>query len=110
MKTDPYHDSKIYHKLGLVDQRGKASALCYAQPRAISRHDTWTTDDQAVTCKNCIRALKAQPVSAEGAVLRLLEQELADTVEEKRLLELKREVVTDVIESIRKLALIDGQR
>lgn len=58
-RDDPYRDRKKYHKAALFGQNGGVSALCFAKPRAIDlERALWTTDDEAVTCKKCLRAMK----------------------------------------------------
>lgn len=57
--NDPYRDRKKYHKAHLFGAAGGVSALCFARPRAIDLNRAlWTTDDDAVTCKKCLRAMK----------------------------------------------------
>jgi hypothetical protein len=57
--NDPYRDRKKYHKAALFAPDGSVSALCFRRPRAIDlRRALWTTDDTAVTCVKCLRAMK----------------------------------------------------
>ncbi len=58
-RDDPYRDRKKYHNAHLIGQDGSVSALCFTRPRAIDlARALWTTDDDAVTCKKCLRAMK----------------------------------------------------
>lgn len=64
-RDDPYNDFKTYHKAAHISPQGQVSALCFKRPRAISKRQTWTTDDRAVTCKKCQRKL-AETTPAHG--------------------------------------------
>jgi len=45
---------RLIHKAKLVSPDGDVSPLCASIPRALNlRIESWTTDNSAVTCKNC---------------------------------------------------------
>jgi len=43
---------RVYHRAHLISELG-VSALCYAKPHPIdmTKRQTWTTSDKAVTCR-----------------------------------------------------------
>jgi hypothetical protein len=54
---------KVVHRAKQIRGDGAVSALCFRGPRPIDlSRASWTTRDAAVTCKNCLRALKVYPV------------------------------------------------
>ena len=59
--NDPYHDEKKHHKAALFRADGAVSALCFHRPRAIDlSRALWTIVDDAVTCEECLRAMKPE--------------------------------------------------
>jgi hypothetical protein len=55
---------KPYHKGARMNQKGGVSALCFKKPRAINLSQaSWTTKDEAVTCKKCLAILGAQSLN-----------------------------------------------
>lgn len=61
MKNDPYHDHKVVHKANKIDQRGRASAICFDPPRAINmkvaKYVFSPENDSEVTCKKCLKQM-----------------------------------------------------
>lgn len=61
-KDDPYHDRKVVHKANKMDNRGRASAVCFDPPRAINmKVATYVfapENDSAVTCKKCLKVME----------------------------------------------------
>lgn len=56
--NDPYNDFKIYHKANLITKDGSVSPLCAEKPRKLNlKKELWTTDDEAVTCRKCLKKL-----------------------------------------------------
>ena len=56
---DPYNDIKVYHKAKLIARDGGVSPLCAKTPRKLNLNkELWTTSDDAVTCKKCLKILK----------------------------------------------------
>ncbi len=48
---------QVVHRATMLDNRGNASAACFARPRPIDlRRASWTIRDEAVTCPKCIDA------------------------------------------------------
>lgn len=56
------------HHLGTqVNQRGGVRALCYTVPRSIDmRRGTWTQDESAVTCPNCLKIIASAKARKES--------------------------------------------
>ena len=53
---------KPVHRATMLDNRGNASAACFARPRPIDlRRASWTICDDAVTCPKCIAAGPVKP-------------------------------------------------
>jgi hypothetical protein len=58
-ENDPYRDIKLYHKAGMINDKGPVSALCFDPPRPIRLgRQCWTLDDSAVTCTKCLKILE----------------------------------------------------
>lgn len=56
----PMPPTRMRHRGAKIDGRGRVSALCFGEPRAIDmRRESWTLTDAGVTCPKC-RALIAQ--------------------------------------------------
>lgn len=56
-----YPYAKIYHMASLIDPDGNVSALCFKNPKAINlAKSLWTNRAEGVTCKKCIKELKAR--------------------------------------------------
>lgn len=60
-KNDPYHDNKICHRAGKMDNNGRVSALCFDPPRAINtkvaKYVIAPENNDAITCKKCQKIL-----------------------------------------------------
>ena len=55
---DPYNDLKIYHKAKLIAPDGSVSPLCAEKPKKLNlKQELWTMDDDAVTCKKCLKKM-----------------------------------------------------
>lgn len=59
---------RIYHKANKIDQRGRMSALCYAEPRAIPNTQRGTFAGE-VNCLKCLALMTEEEKSAMGQVL-----------------------------------------
>jgi len=55
--NDPYHDKRTYHMAKLMDDKGNVSPVCADRPKALdlAKHQLWTLDWNAVTCKKCLK-------------------------------------------------------
>jgi hypothetical protein len=50
---------KPYHRAKLISDRGDVSPLCAKTPRVLNlQWETWTLQDEAVTCSACLAILK----------------------------------------------------
>jgi len=60
-KDDPYGDIKIYHKAALISPGGAVSPLCARVARKLNlARESWTRDNDKVTCKKCLKLLGEQ--------------------------------------------------
>lgn len=68
--TGPYAP-RVYHRAKYIGPLG-VSALCYAKPHPInlSKRQSWTIRDEAVTCPRCKKLLAANRVSNGGGSVR----------------------------------------
>lgn len=59
--NDPYRDDPKYHMADKWGPGGTVSALCFKRPRPIDlKVALWTITPEQVTCKKCLRLLKAR--------------------------------------------------
>lgn len=62
MSTDldcpPLPPTRMRHRADKIDPRGRVSALCFKQPRAIDmKRASWTTSNSGVTCPKCLERI-----------------------------------------------------
>lgn len=51
----PLPPTRMRHRGDKVDRRGRVSALCFKEPRAIDmKRASWTLTDYGVTCPKCL--------------------------------------------------------
>lgn len=66
--SPPSEFRRVYHRADKISAGG-VSALCFKRPRAIDMRpdsgQTWTTDDAAVTCPRCRKAITARDRDAK---------------------------------------------
>lgn len=54
----PLPPTRMRHRADKIDQRGRVSALCFQQRRAIDmKRASWTTSDIGVTCPKCLERI-----------------------------------------------------
>lgn len=56
------HRPRTYHRAKFIGPHGQVSALCFEIPHAIdlTKRQTWTLRDEAVTCTRCLAVIKAR--------------------------------------------------
>lgn len=70
LRPDGSPNPKPYHMARLVDEQGNVSPLCASTPRKLDlRRETWTNRPEAVTCKNCLEALRRKKVSMRKTLI-----------------------------------------
>lgn len=67
----PLPPTRMRHRGDKVDRRGRVSALCFKEPRAIDmKRASWTLTDYGVTCPKCLAMIadrsKPPNVDAQG--------------------------------------------
>ena len=71
LECPPLPPTRMRHRAGKIDPKGRVSALCFPKPRAIDmKRATWVMNDDAVTCPKCraiTRAAAALAGTAPGA-------------------------------------------
>ena len=61
MELPPLPPTRMYHRGDKVDEKGRVSALCFAEPRPIDmRRASWTLADAFVTCPKCAALIRAR--------------------------------------------------
>ena len=62
LECPPLPPTRTRHRADKIDPRGRVSALCFPQPRAIDmKRASWTTSDSGVTCPKCRALIAARP-------------------------------------------------